>query len=132
MRPTARMFGAIGSRPVPVVWVMGGGASRPGAARTPRRSGAGHCRDRAPELAGRHVAPDPVGGRPAAALLLVFAPCGADLHAVLAGVGSVAGDAPVAGMAGGGQLAAEGAFEDAVVVVALGGDDLQVSLSVGV
>jgi len=126
------MSGSIGSRPVPMMWIMERAASRPAPARTPRWSGAGHSRDRDPELAGRNAALEAVGGRPDAALLLVFAPCGADLHAVLAGVGSVAGDAPVAGMAGGGQLAAEGAFEDAVVVVALGGDDLQVSLSVGV
>ncbi|HEY3924446.1 MAG TPA: FIST N-terminal domain-containing protein [Acidothermaceae bacterium] len=78
--------------------------------------------------AGAEAAREALAGRQAA-LVMVFCPAGVDYEAMIAGVRSEAGDAPLIGCTGIAQLAQTGPAEASVVVSVLGGDGFEVRIS---
>jgi hypothetical protein len=91
-----------------------------------RWMGVGRCAEENSREAGARAASAALSGRPAA-LVLVFAGIDHDPHALLAGVRSVAGDAPVIGCSTHGEIAPGGPTDGTVVVSALGGPGFAVS-----
>lgn len=98
-------------------------------ARTARWGGVGHGAGPDPVSAGATAAQAAIDGRENPGLLLVFAPCEADLAAILGAVADVAPGVPLAGCAADGQFATGLMRRDTVVVLAIGGDGLEVSLA---
>jgi hypothetical protein len=78
--------------------------------------------------AGAEAAREALAGRQAA-LVMVFCPAGVDYQAMLDGVRSEAGDAPLIGCTGVAQLAQTGPTGPSVVVSVLGGDGFEVRVS---
>jgi len=98
-------------------------------AQTARWGGAGHAAGPDPAAAGREAARAAIDGRPDPGLLLVFAPLEADLPAILGAVAAAAPDVPIAGCAAYGQFTAGDFRRDGVLVLALGGTGLEVSIA---
>jgi hypothetical protein len=78
--------------------------------------------------AGAEAAREALAGRQAS-LVMVFCPAGIDYEAMLNGVRSEAGDAPLIGCTGVAQLAQTGPAQPSVVVSVLGGDGFEVRIS---
>ncbi|MGH2358614.1 MAG: FIST signal transduction protein [Candidatus Limnocylindria bacterium] len=86
-----------------------------------RWMGVGRSSDRDAQTAGVAAARDAVAGADDVRLLIVFAADHYDAAALLAGIGSVAGGAPLVGCSTAGEIASSGPGEAGVVVMALGG-----------
>jgi hypothetical protein len=78
--------------------------------------------------AGAEAAREALAGRQAS-LVMVFCPAGVDYQAMIDGVRSEAGEAPLIGCTGIAQLAQTGPAEASVVVTVLGGDGFEVRTS---
>src|SRR6185437_4344121 len=78
--------------------------------------------------AGAEAAREALAGRQAS-LVMVFCPAGVDYQAMIDGVRSEAGDAPLIGCTGIAQLAQTGPAEPSVVVSVLGGEGFEVRIS---
>ena len=110
--------------PAPVQGVAGRGAGT-----TQRRwFGSGRSCTTDAATAGAEAARQALAGRQAA-LVMVFCPAGIDYQALLDGVRSETGDAPLIGCTGIAQLAQTGPAEPSVVVSVLGGDGFEVRIS---
>jgi hypothetical protein len=81
-----------------------------------------------PEAAGAEAAREALAGRQAS-LVMVFCPADIDYAAMLQGVRSVAGNAPLIGCTGVAQLAQIGPAQPSVVVTVLGGEGFEVRIS---
>jgi hypothetical protein len=92
-----------------------------------RWTGAGSSSAPDSRVAGRTAAGDALGDHPDAQLLIVFASDGYDLPELLAGVRERSGDVPLVGCSTAGEIAASGAGDQGVVVMALGGPGFAVS-----
>jgi len=78
--------------------------------------------------AGAEAAREALAGRQAS-LVMVFCPAGVDYQAMIDGVRSEAGDAPLIGCTGIAQLAQTGPAQPSVVVTVLGGEGFEVRTS---
>ena len=92
--------------------------------------GTGHSNLPDPRAAGRCATEAALGARPDAKLLVVFASSRLDLGDLLEGIRAVDAETPLIGCSTAGEISAAGPGDAGVVVLALGGDGIDVATSV--